>query len=129
MPELHRGRFATTSPPRFSSPAAAPFIGQWWWNAPRKAITRDVSAPLYKVDSQAQAALNQLLTLPACLRFPLLQRYQQLMDDEGRERANAFLKQTFARRLWPRVQKVMGKNQLKRQISLRFVAEEETYNR
>lgn len=129
MPQLHRGRFAPTPSPRFSPPAAAPFVGQWWWNAPRKAITREVSAPIYQVDSQAQAALSQLLTLPACLRFPLLQRYQHLLDDEGRHKANAFLKQTFAQRLWPRIQKVMSKNQLKRQVSLRFLAEEETYNR
>jgi hypothetical protein len=129
MPELHRGRFSPTPPPRFSSPAATPFVGRWWWNAPRQAITREISSPIYKADSQAQAALSRLLALPACLRFPLQQRYLQLLDADGMACAQAFLKQTFAQRLWPRIQKIMNKNQLKRQISLGFMAEEETYNR
>src|SRR5476649_1761527 len=129
MPETQRGRFPPSPAPHFAMPNPVPFIGQWRWNAPHKAITRDLSGPLYQHDNAAQAALNQLLSLPHCLRLPLLQRYEFLLREKGLKHARHFLKNVFILRLWPRIQKVQMRNGLQRHHSLRFTAEEETYNR
>ena len=129
MPETQRGRFPPSPAPHFSMPNPVPFIGQWGWNAPPKAIARDVSGPIYQPDNSAQAALNQLRSLPHCLQLPLLQRYEFLLHEKGLKHARHFLKNVFILRLWPRIQKVKTHNSLQRHHSLRFTAEEETYNR
>lgn len=129
MSAIQRGRFAPTPPPAFSLAPASTFSGVWWWNAPREAISRPVFIPSEREAKKTQHATAKMALLPQCLRLPLQKRYQFLLQERGPQSAQHFLQSTFLRYLWPRVEKVNQQNSLKRHLSLRFTAEEETYNR
>lgn len=129
MSAIQRGRFAPTPPPAFSLAPASTFSGVWWWNAPREAISRPVFIPCDREAKKTQHATAKMALLPQYLRLPLQKRYQFLLQERGPQSAQHFLQNTFLRYLWPRVEKVNQQNSLKRHLSLRFTAEEETYNR
>lgn len=129
MSDIQRGRFAPTPPPPFLIAPAARFVGAWWWNSPREAISNPVVIPCNRAAKKHQEAATNMARLPHCLRVPLQRRYQFLLREKGQQTAQHFLHNTFLGRLWPRIQKVNQQNGLKRHLSLRFTAEEETYNR
>ncbi|WP_226789993.1 hypothetical protein [Rahnella sikkimica] len=76
----------TNLPERTTSPAFSPLTGkneagQWWWNVPRPAMSCPREKPLSRDFCQRQqAALSQIAALPRCLRAPLHQRYQFLLE-------------------------------------------------
>lgn len=129
MSDIQRGRFAPTPPPPFALAPANPFTGIWWWNAPRDAISRPLFIPDDRTAKKIQQATDKMALLPLCLRGPVQRRYQYLWQEKGPHSAQHFLQHIFIGRLWPRVQKVNQQNSLKRHLSLRFTAEEESYNR
>lgn len=118
-----------------SSSAFAPLTGKneagpWWWNAPRPAISSPLEKPLSRDFCQRQqAALSQIAALPRCLRAPLHQRYQFLLETKGVRPAFHFLMTVFVQRLWPRIQRVSARHRLYRQYSEKLLTEEETFNR
>jgi len=129
MPEIHRGRIAPTSTPPFSCKPAYSFNGAWWWNAPREAVSHPVFVPGAQAMKRFQEATDKMALLPLCLRVLFQRRYQFIWQEKGWQPAQHFLLNIFLGRLWPRIQKVNQQNCLKRHLSLRFTAEEETYNR
>lgn len=129
MSDIQRGRFAPAPPPPFSLAAASPLTGAWWWNAPREAISRPFFLPSDQAVKKTQYATDKMASLPLCLRASVQRRYQYLLEEKGLQSARHFLQNTFLGSLWPRIQKVSQQNSLKRHLSLRFTAEEESYNR
>lgn len=127
MPELFRGRCAPVPALPFSGAAPQPFCGAYPWNRPRPAISRP--RPLTREAwRQAEAALARLNHLPRCLRAPLLNRYRQLMQQNGYRAAHHFLLTVFEKRLWPRIVQIMARHQMNIAASPRFTLEAETYH-
>nr|DAI62217.1 MAG TPA: Replication associated protein [Caudoviricetes sp.] len=126
MPDVSRGRRAPAPPP-LSVAAPLPFCGAYPWNRPRPAISRP--RPLTREAwRQAETALHQLNHLPRCLRAPLLNRYQHLLRENGYRAAHHFLLNGFAKRLWPRIARVMARHQMDFAASARFTGEAEVYH-
>ncbi|PKE29360.1 replication protein A [Rahnella sp. AA] len=130
MPDNIRGRAAPSPPPDFRRKSATSFNGQWWWNAPRPALSDPREKPLTRDFCQRQqSALSLIATLPRCLRAPLHQRYDYLLETKGVRAAFHFLMTVFMQRLWPRIRQVSARYQLNLQISQKLLAEEEMFNR
>ncbi|WP_122096173.1 replication endonuclease [Rahnella sp. Larv3_ips] len=130
MPDNIRARIFPASPPAINGTTDKPFQGLWWWNAPRPAMTCPLEKPLTRDFCQRQhAALSLIATLPRCLRTPLQQRYQFLLNTKGVRPAFHFLMTVFMQRLWPRIQRVNERHQYSRYISQKHLAAEETFNR
>ncbi|PLR40916.1 replication protein A [Chimaeribacter californicus] len=127
MPDLSRGRRAPAPPPPFNVAVPLPFSGAYPWNRPRPAVSRP-RALTRAAWQQAEQALDQLNHLPRCLRAPLLNRYQQLLQENGYRAAHHFLLTGFAKRLWPRISRVMARHQMDFAASARFTNEAEAYH-
>lgn len=130
MPDNIRGRFAPSPSPAFSLKNAEPFHGLWWWNMPRPALSGPLEKPLTREFCQRQqSALARIATLPRCLRTPLHQRYEFLLESKGVRAAFHFLMTVFMQRLWPRIEQVNARHTFNSLISQKLLAEAETFNR
>lgn len=130
MPDNIRGRSAPVSPPAFTHATGKSIEGVWWWNAPRPALANPLAKPLTRDFCQRQqSALSLLDKLPRCLRTPLQQRYQFLLETKGVRPAFHFLMTVFVQRLWPRIERVNARHHFCRQTSQKLLSEEEIFNR
>ena len=123
-----RGRYAPTPPPPFAKGTGKEFSGAYSWNAPRDAIGRD--RPLTRDElRQVQGVLSKIDRLPYFLSSLFTSRYEYIRRNKSPVHGLYFLKSTFLRRLWPRIERVNQRNEMNTQASLLFLAESENYAR
>lgn len=123
-----RGRSAPTPPPPFAKGTGKEFAGVYSWNAPREAIGRE--RPLTRDElRQVQGVLSKIDRLPYFLSSLFTSRYEYIRRNKSPVHGLYFLKSTFLRRLWPRIERVNQHNEMNTEASLLFLAESENYAR
>ncbi|MCS2163260.1 replication endonuclease [Scandinavium sp. H11S7] len=122
------GRIAPTPPPPFSKSTDKPFVGAYPFNAPREAIGRE--RPLTRDElRQVQGVLSKIDYLPYFLSSLFTSRYEYIRRNKSPMHGLYFLKSTFLRRLWPRIERVNQRNEMNADASLLFLTERENYAR
>jgi len=122
------GRIAPTPPPPFSKSTGEPFVGAYPFNAPREAIGRE--RPLTRDEQrQVQGVLSKIDYLPYFLSSLFTSRYDYIRRNKSPVHGLYFLKSTFLRRLWPRIERVNQRNEMNADASLLFLTERENYAR
>ncbi|MCS2150283.1 replication endonuclease [Scandinavium manionii] len=122
------GRSAPTPPPPFSKSTGEPFVGAYPFNAPREAIGRE--RPLTRDElRQVQGVLSKIDYLPYFLSSLFTSRYDYIRRNKSPVHGLYFLKSTFLRRLWPRIERVNQRNEMNADASLLFLTERENYAR
>ncbi|EPZ5495422.1 TPA: replication endonuclease [Citrobacter farmeri] len=123
-----RGRSAPTPPPPFAKGTGKEFTGAYSWNAPREAVGRE--RPLTRDElRQVQGVLSKIDRLPYFLSSLFTSRYEYIRRNKSPVHGLYFLKSTFLRRLWPRIERVNQRNEMNTDASLLFLAESENYAR
>ncbi|EPK7408234.1 replication endonuclease [Klebsiella aerogenes] len=123
-----RGRIAPTPPAPFSKSTGKPFVGAYPFNAPREAIGRE--RPLTRDElRQVQGVLSRIDNLPYFLSSLFTSRYDFIRRNKSPVHGLYFLKSTFLRRLWPRIERVNLRNGMDTDSSLLFLTERENYAR
>ncbi|EPR1415759.1 replication endonuclease [Citrobacter koseri] len=123
-----RGRSAPTPPPPFAKGTGKLFTGAYSWNAPREAVGRE--RPLTRDElRQVQGVLSKIDRLPYFLSSLFTSRYEYIRRNKSPVHGLYFLKSTFLRRLWPRIERVNQRNEMNTDASLLFLAESENYAR
>ncbi|MEB2729564.1 replication endonuclease [Citrobacter koseri] len=98
------------------------------WNAPREAVGRE--RPLTRDElRQVQGVLSKIDRLPYFLSSLFTSRYEYIRRNKSPVHGLYFLKSTFLRRLWPRIERVNQRNEMNTDASLLFLAESENYAR
>jgi len=122
------GRIAPTPPPPFSKSTGEPFVGAYPFNAPREAIGRE--RPLTRDElRQVQGVLSKIDHLPYFLSSLFTSRYDYIRRNKSPVHGLYFLKSTFLRRLWPRIEQVNQRSEMNTDASLLFLTERENYAR
>ncbi|HBX9790084.1 TPA: replication endonuclease [Klebsiella pneumoniae] len=128
MPVERMGRIAPTPPPPFSKSTGEPFVGAYPFNAPREAIGRE--RPLTRDElRQVQGVLSKIDHLPYFLSSLFTSRYDYIRRNKSPVHGLYFLKSTFLRRLWPRIEQVNQRSEMNTEASLLFLTERENYAR
>ncbi|HGD3632291.1 TPA: replication endonuclease [Enterobacter hormaechei] len=128
MPVERMGRIAPTPPPPFSKSTGEPFVGAYPFNAPREAIGRE--RPLTRDElRQVQGVLSKIDHLPYFLSSLFTSRYDYIRRNKSPVHGLYFLKSTFLRRLWPRIEQVNQRSEMNTDASLLFLTERENYAR
>lgn len=128
MPVERMGRIAPTPPPPFSKSTGEPFVGAYPFNAPREAIGRE--RPLTRDElRQVQGVLSKIDHLPYFLSSLFTSRYDYIRRNKSPVHGLYFLKSTFLRRLWPRIEQVNQRSEMNTDASLSFLTERENYAR
>ncbi|HEX4500254.1 MAG TPA: replication endonuclease [Scandinavium sp.] len=128
MSRAVQGRNAPTPPPPFSKSTGEPFVGAYPFNAPRDAIGRE--RPLTRDElRQVQGVLSKIDYLPYFLSSLFTSRYDYIRRNKSPVHGLYFLKSTFLRRLWPRIERVNQRNEMNADASLLFLTERENYAR
>ncbi len=123
-----RGRIAPTPPPPFMKGAGETFVGAYPWNAPGEAVGRE--RPLTRDElRQVQGVLSRIDRLPYFLSSFFTSRYEYIRRSKGPLEGLYYLRSTFIRRLWPRIELVNERNGMNTGASLLFLCESDNYAR
>ncbi|MBG0587316.1 replication endonuclease [Enterobacter kobei] len=124
-----RGRVAPSPPPPFLKGTSDSFVGAYPWNNVKKeAIGRD--RPLTRAElRQVQGVLNRIDRLPFLLRTLFTSRYNFIRRKKSPLGGLYFLKNTFERKLLPRLERVNELCGMNESASIGFLSERDQYAR
>lgn len=123
-----RGRIAPSPPTPFSKHTDDTFVGAYPWNAPHSAIDRD--RPLTRGEfRQVQGVLNRIDRLPFFLQTLFTSRYNFIRRTKSPLGGLYFLKNTFERKLLPRLERVNELCGMNESTSIGFLSERDQYAR
>ncbi|MFU2167631.1 replication endonuclease [Lelliottia nimipressuralis] len=128
MAAENRGRVAPSPQPPLSKSTGDTFVGAYSWNKPREAIGRD--RPLTRAElRQVQGVLNRIDRLPFFLQTLFTSRYNFIRRTKSPLGALYFLKNTFERKLLPRLERVNELCGMNESASIGFLSERDQYAR
>ncbi|MDI3140143.1 replication endonuclease [Enterobacter kobei] len=124
-----RGRVAPSPPPPFLKGASDSFVGAYPWNnVIKEAIGRD--RPLTRAElRQVQGVLNRIDRLPFFLQTLFTSRYNFIRRKKSPLGGLYFLKNTFERKLLPRLERVNELCGMNESASIGFLSERDQYAR
>lgn len=124
-----RGRIAPSPPPPFLKGTSDSFVGAYPWNNVNKeAIGRD--RPLTRAElRQVQGILNRIDRLPFFLQTLFTSRYNFIRRAKSPLGGLYFLKNTFERKLLPRLERVNELCGMNESASIGFLSERDQYAR
>lgn len=123
-----RGRIAPSLALPISKRTGDTFVGAYPWNAPRAAIGRD--RPLTRAEfRQVQGVLYRIDRLPFFLKTLFTSRYNFIRRTKSPLGALYFLKNTFERKLLPRLERVNELCGMNESASIGFLSEHDEYAR
>lgn len=124
-----RGRAAPSPAPPFNKSTGDTFIGAYPWNkATNEAIGRD--RPLTRAElRQVQGVLNRIDRLPFFLQTLFTSRYNFIRRSKSPLGGLYFLKNTFERKLLPRLERVNELCGMNESASIGFLSERDQYAR
>ncbi|HFH2655076.1 TPA: replication endonuclease [Escherichia coli] len=123
-----RGRIAPSLALPISKRTGDTFVGAYPWNAPRAAIGRD--RPLTRAEfRQVQGVLYRIDRLPFFLKTLFTSRYNFIRRTKSPLGALYFLKNTFERKLLPRLERVNELCGMNESASIGFLSERDEYAR
>lgn len=124
-----RGRIAPSPPPPFLKGTSDSFVGAHPWNNVKKeAIGRD--RPLTRAElRQVQGVLNRIDRLPFFLQTLFTSRYNFIRRKKSPLGGLYFLKNTFERKLLPRLERVNELCGMNESASIGFLSERDQYAR
>lgn len=124
-----RGRIAPSPPPPFLKGTSDSFVGAYPWNNVNKeAIGRD--RPLTRAElRQVQGVLNRIDRLPFFLQTLFISRYNFIRRKKSPLGGLYFLKNTFERKLLPRLERVNELCGMNESASIGFLSERDQYAR
>ncbi|ELE9736114.1 TPA: replication endonuclease [Enterobacter kobei] len=124
-----RGRIAPSPPPPFLKGASDSFVGAYPWNnVTKEAIGRD--RPLTRAElRQVQGVLNRIDRLPFFLQTLFTSRYNFIRRKKSPLGGLYFLKNTFERKLLPRLERVNELCGMNESASIGFLSARDEYAR
>ncbi|WBN02990.1 replication endonuclease [Enterobacter asburiae] len=124
-----RGRVAPSPPPPFLKGASDSFVGAYPWNnVTKESIGRD--RPLTRAElRQVQGVLNRIDRLPFFLQTLFTSRYNFIRRKKSPLGGLYFLKNTFERKLLPRLERVNELCGMNESASIGFLSERDQYAR
>ena len=123
-----RGRVAPSPPPPLPKSTGETFVGAYPWNKSREAIGRD--RPLTRAElRQVQGVLNRIDRLPFFLQTLFISRYNFIRRTKSPLGALYFLKNTFERKLLPRLERVNELCGMNESASIGFLSARDEYAR
>ncbi|MBS6146326.1 MAG: replication endonuclease [Klebsiella aerogenes] len=123
-----RGRVAPSPPPPFSKSTGDNFVGAYPWNKSKEAIGRD--RPLTRAElRQVQGVLNRIDRLPFFLQTMFTSRYNFIRRTKSPLSGLYFLKNTFERKLLPRLERVNELCGMNEAASIGFISERDKFAR
>ncbi|EHR4175601.1 replication endonuclease [Salmonella enterica] len=124
-----RGRVAPSPPPPLSKSTDDDFVGAYPWNnVTKKAVGRD--RPLTRGElRQVQGVLNRIDRLPFFLQTLFTSRYNFIRRQKSPLGGLYFLKNTFERKLLPRLERVNELCGMNESASIGFLSERDQYAR
>ncbi|EPO5286601.1 replication endonuclease [Enterobacter kobei] len=124
-----RGRVAPSPPPPFLKGTSDSFVGAYPWNnVTKEAIGRD--RPLTRAElRQVQGVLNRIDRLPFFLQTLFTSRYNFIRRKKSPLGGLYFLKNTFERKLLPRLERVNELCGMNESASIGFLSERDQYAR
>jgi large subunit ribosomal protein L30 len=123
-----RGRIAPSPPPQLPKGTDDNFVGAYPWNKPGKAVGRD--RPLTRAElRQVQGVLNRIDRLPFFLQTLFTSRYNFIRRTKSPLGGLYFLKNTFERKLLPRLERVNELCGMNESASIGFLSERDEYAR
>ena len=128
MAAENRGRVAPSPPPPQPKSTGENFVGAFPWNKSREAIGRD--RPLTRAElRQVQGVLNRIDRLPFFLQTLFTSRYNFIRRKKSPLGGLYFLKNTFERKLLPRLERVNELCGMNESASIGFLSERDQYAR
>lgn len=128
MTAENRGRVAPSPPPPLSKSTGDTIVGAYPWNKSRKAIGRD--RPLTRAElRQVQGVLNRIDRLPFFLQTLFTSRYNFIRRSKSPLGGLYFLKNTFERKLLPRLERVNELCGMNESASIGFLSARDEYAR
>jgi len=124
-----RGRVAPSPPPPLQKSTGETFVGAYPWNkASKEAIGRD--RPLTRAElRQVQGVLNRIDRLPFFLQTLFTSRYNFIRRTKSPLGGLYFLKNTFERKLLPRLERVNELCGMNESATIGFLSERDQYAR
>lgn len=124
-----RGRVAPSLPPPLQKSTGETFVGAYPWNkASKEAIGRD--RPLTRAElRQVQGVLNRIDRLPFFLQTLFTSRYNFIRRTKSPLGGLYFLKNTFERKLLPRLERVNELRGMNESATIGFLSERDQYAR
>ncbi|MCL7674793.1 replication endonuclease, partial [Klebsiella pneumoniae] len=124
-----RGRVALSPPPPLQKSTGDSFVGAYSWNnLKQEAIGRD--RPLTRAEfRQVQGVLNRIDRLPFFLQTLFTSRYNFIRRTKSPLGGLYFLKNTFERKLLPRLERVNELCGMNESASIGFLSERDEYAR
>ncbi|MCQ8545344.1 replication endonuclease [Klebsiella pneumoniae] len=124
-----RGRVAPSPPPPLQKSTGDSFVGAYSWNnLKQEAIGRD--RPLTRAEfRQVQGVLNRIDRLPFFLQTLFTSRYNFIRRTKSPLGGLYFLKNTFERKLLPRLERVNELCGMNESASIGFLSERDEYAR
>lgn len=123
-----RGRTAPSLALPISKRTGDTFVGAYPWNAPRAAIGRD--RPLTRAEfRQVQGVLYRIDRLPFFLKTLFTSRYNFIRRSKSPLDGLYFLRNTFERKLLPRLERVNELCGMNESASIGFLSERDEYAR
>lgn len=124
-----RGRVAPSPPPPFLKGTSDSFVGAYPWNnVTKEAIGRD--RPLTRAElRQVQGVLNRIDRLPFFLQTLFTSRYNFIRRKKSPLGGLYFLKNTFERKLLPRLERVNELCGMNESASIGFMSARDEYAR
>ncbi|MCX2442656.1 replication endonuclease [Citrobacter freundii] len=128
MTVMTRGRVAPSPPPPIPKSSGDSFVGAYPWNKSREAVGRD--RPLTHAElRQVQGVLNRIDRLPFFLQTLFISRYNFIRRTKSPLGGLYFLKNTFERKLLPRLERVNELCGMNESASICFLSERDHYAR
>lgn len=125
---MTRGRVTPSSPPPIPKSTGDSFVGAYPWNKSREAVGRD--RPLTHAElRQVQGVLNRIDRLPFFLQTLFISRYNFIRRTKSPLGGLYFLKNTFERKLLPRLERVNELCGMNESASICFLSERDHYAR
>lgn len=123
-----RGQVASSLLPKISKRTGDTFVGAYSWNAPQAAIGRD--RPLTRAEfRQVQGVLYRIDRLPFFLKTLFNSRYNFIRRSKSPLDGLYFLRNTFERKLLPRLERVNELCGMNDSVSRGFLSERDEYTR
>lgn len=123
-----RGRVAPSPPPPLPKSTGDNFVGAYPWNKSREAVGRD--RPLTRAElRQVQGVLNRIDRLPFFLQTLFTSRYNFIRRTKSPLGGLYFLKNTFERKLLPRLERVNELCGMNESAAIGFLSERDQYAR
>lgn len=128
MAAENRGRVAPSPPPPLPKSTGENFVGAYPWNKSREAVGRD--RPLTRAElRQVQGVLNRIDRLPFFLQTLFTSRYNFIRRTKSPLGGLYFLKNTFERKLLPRLERVNELCGMDESASIGFLSARDEYAR